>query len=84
MSAKRIAQLEREIRLLRTFVHTSPTARLAEQLVSEADARSSQKKLRRARKKLLLACHSDKTSGLSSKLLSERFTRAVLELTKEF
>lgn len=83
MSAKRIAQLEREILLLRTFIHTSPTARLAEQLVSEADARS-QKKLRRARKKLLLACHSDKTSGLSSKQLSERFTRAVLELTKEF
>lgn len=83
MSAKRIAQLEREILLLRTFIHTSPTARLAEQLVSEAHL-ASQKKLRRARKKLLLVCHSDKTSGLSSKQLSERFTRAVLELTKEF
>ena len=83
MSADRVARLEREVAALRALVRATPTSRLAEQLVAEADARC-QKKLRRARKKLLLACHSDKTSTLSSKQLSERFTRAVLALTEEF
>ena len=79
MSAEHIARLEREVRLLRTLVHSSPTAKLAEQLIAEAEARCA-KRLRRARKKLLLASHEDKVGRMTKKELSSYFNQVVREI----
>ena len=81
MADDRLHRLEREVALLRKLLHASSTARVAEQLVADADARC-EKRLRRARKKLLLASHPDKTIGLSSKEVSSRFNQVVREILK--
>ena len=78
-ASHRIRRLEREVQLLRALVHSSPTAKLAEQLVAEAEGRC-QKRLRRVRKKLLLVCHPDKCGNLTRKQLSELFTRTVSQI----
>ena len=78
----RIARLEREVVALRALVRATPTSRLAEQLVAEA--MHAVEEAPTCAQEALPACHSDKTSTLSSKQLSERFTRAVLALTEEF
>ena len=76
MSDDRVAELERELASLRRLVRGS-----TQQLVAEAESRGI-KKLKRAKKTLLLVCHPDKTCGISHKELSEHFTRAVNEILK--
>ena len=78
-----IRRLEREVAALRELLHSSSSAHSAQRLVEEANARC-EKRLKRARKKLLLAAHPDKTRGLDSKSISEYFTRVVQDLSKDF
>ena len=81
MADEHVRRLEAEVRMLRKLLHASSTARAAEQLAAEADARC-EKRLRRARKKLLLASHPDKTTGLTAKEISSRFNQVVREILK--
>ena len=76
MSEARVRALEREIIQLRKLVHSS-----SEKLVADTEARC-EKRLRRVRKKLLLASHPDKNISKSSKQLSESFNRVVREVMK--
>ena len=69
-------ELEIEVKKLRKLVHSSTEA-----LVAAEKARCD-KRLRRVRKKLLLATHPDKTISKSSKEISESFNRIVRELMK--
>ena len=78
-----IRRLEREVAALRELLHTSSSTHSAERLVAEERSRC-EKRLKRARKKLLLAAHPDKTRGLDSKSISEYFTRVVQELGRDF
>ena len=66
---------------LRKLVHASSAARAAEQLVAEADTRC-EKRLKRVRKKLLLASHPDKLVGKSKDELAARFNQVVREILK--
>ena len=77
-SVTHVDRLEREVKLLRALLHAS-SASSAQRLVAEAEA-SSLKRLKRARKRLLLACHPDKCEKLSRKELSEHFTREVVAI----
>ena len=74
MSEARVRELELELVRLRKLVHTS-----TEELVAEAEARC-EKRLKRVRKRLLLASHPDKTISKSSKEISESFNRIVREV----
>ena len=76
MSEARVRELEQEVIRLRRLVHVG-----TEKLVAEAEARGI-KKLKRAKKTLLLVCHPDKCGGSSRKELSEHFTRAVNQIFK--
>ncbi len=81
MTEEHVRRLEQEVRYLRKLVHASSASRTAEQLVLEAEARC-ERKLRRARKKLLLLSHPDKTSGMTAKEVSNRFNEAVRLIMK--
>ena len=81
MADEHVRRLEKEVAVLRKLLHTSSTARVAEQLAAEADARC-ERRLRRVRKKLLLASHPDKTTGLTAKEISSRFNQVVREILK--
>ena len=81
MADNRLLRLEREVALLRKLLHASSAARVAEQLVADADARC-EKRLRRVRKKLLLLSHPDKTTGLTAKEVSNRFNEGVRLIMK--
>ena len=81
MADEHVRRLEKEVVVLRKLLHTSSTARVAEQLAAEADARC-EKRLRRARKKLLLASHPDKLVGKSKDELAARFNQVVREVFK--
>ena len=81
MADDRLHRLEREVALLRKLLHASSTARVAEQLVADADARCV-KRLKRVRKKLLLASHPDKLVGKSKDELAARFNQVVREVFK--
>ena len=81
MAEEHVRRLEQEVRYLRKLVHASSASRTAEQLVLEAEARC-ERKLRRARKKLLLLSHPDKTSGMTAKEVSNRFNEAVRLIMK--
>ena len=74
-----VQRLKHEIELLRALIHASSKAQAAETLVKEAEARC-EKRLKRARKKLLLASHPDKTASMDRKELSSHFNRAVREI----
>ena len=76
MSEARVKELEAEVAKLRKLVHVG-----TENLVAEAEKRGI-KKLKRAKKTLLLVCHPDKCGGSSRKELSEHFTRAVNQILK--
>ena len=81
MADDRLRRLEKEVVVLRKLLHASSAARVAEQLVADADARC-ERRLRRVRKKLLLASHPDKTTGLTAKEISSRFNQVVREILK--
>jgi hypothetical protein len=81
MSDDRLRRLEKEVTLLRKLVHASSASRTAEQLVLEAEARC-ERRLRRVRKKLLLASHPDKLVGKSKDELAARFNQVVREILK--
>ena len=74
MSEARVRELELELVRLRKLVHTS-----TEELVAAEKARC-EKRLKRVRKRLLLASHPDKTISKSSKEISESFNRIVREV----
>ena len=81
MSAEEVRRLEREVAALRQIIHAVPARRVAEEMVAAAEYRC-EKKLRRARKRLLLACHPDKTMNMGSKKeFSEHFTRVVQSIS---
>ena len=81
MADDRLHRLEKEVVVLRKLLHASSAARVAEQLVAEADARC-EKRLKRVRKKLLLASHPDKLVGKSKDELAARFNQVVREILK--
>ena len=79
--AEHVRRLEAEVRVLRKLLHASSAARAAELLVADADARC-EKRLKRVRKKLLLASHPDKLVGKSKDELATRFNQVVREVFK--
>ena len=81
MSDDHIRRLEKEVLLLRKLLRASSATRAAEQLVADADARC-ERRLRRVRKKLLLASHPDKLVGKSKDELAARFNQVVREILK--
>ena len=81
MADEHVRRMEAEVRVLRKLLHASSTARVAEQLAAEADARC-ERRLRRVRKKLLLASHPDKLVGKSKDELAARFNQVVREVFK--
>ena len=81
MAEEHVRRLEQEVRYLRKLVHASSESRTAEQLVLEAEARC-ERRLRRVRKKLLLASHPDKLVGKSKDELAARFNQVVREVFK--
>ena len=73
----RVRELERQVKLLRGLLHASSAGTMM-----DAVEMSGTKRLKRARKRLLLACHPDKCENLTRKELSERFTREVHAILK--
>ena len=76
MSDDRVRELERQVKLLRGLLHASSAGTM------DVVEMSGTKRLKRARKRLLLACHPDKCENLTRKELSERFTREVHDILK--
>ena len=81
MADDRLRRLEKEVLLLRKLLRASSATRAAEQLVADADARC-ERRLRRVRKKLLLLSHPDKTRGMTTTEVSNRFNEAVRLIMK--
>ena len=74
--AARVRGLERQVKLRRGLLDAWSTGTM------DVVEMSGTKRLKRARKRLLLACHPDKCENLTRKELSERFTREVQDILK--
>ena len=78
---ERTERLEREVEMLRALLRSSTQGQLAEQLAADAERRCT-KRLRRVRKRLLLASHTDKIAKYDKTQLANHFNLAVREMLK--
>ena len=78
---ERIELLEREVEMLRALLRSSTQGQLAEQLAADAERRCP-KRLRRVRKRLLLASHTDKIAKYDKTQRANHFNLAVREMLK--
>jgi hypothetical protein len=78
---ERIELLEREVEMLRALLRSSTQGQLAEQLAADAERRCT-KRLRRVRKRLLLASHTDKVAKYNKTELANHINLVVREILK--